>query len=410
MAGFEFRLPDIGEGTAEAECVAWHVSVGDWVEEDQPLLDVMTDKATVEVTSPVGGIVIDRHGNPGDMLQVGSTILVFDQGDEPVATLPSSPVVLAPVLSERTADEPVMVPPPTRIVSTPAVRKRARDMGIDIADVRGSGPAGRVRQVDLDAHVRRAGMTVPDLSLSVAPHATMPVADDHEYEDIPVIGLRRKIAERMQDTKRRIPHFSYIEEVDVGPLERLRAELNVAPGHTAPRLTLLPFLIRALSRTLPEFPQMNARYDDQAGVVRRYRSCHVGIATQTPAGLVVTVVKDAGKRSLWDNALEIGRLSDRARAGKAGTAELSGSTITITSLGAMGGLATTPVINSPEVAILGVNKIVERPIIRDGRIEVTRMMNISASFDHRIIDGWDAALFIQRIKSALEAPAKLFMD
>jgi 2-oxoisovalerate dehydrogenase E2 component (dihydrolipoyl transacylase) len=412
MNRYEFRLPDIGEGTAEAECVAWHVAPGDRVEEDQPLVDVMTDKATVEVTSPVAGIIRERLGAAGDMMAVGSTILVFDldaEGDP------------APEESDNLQLEPsscVATPAPlpashtVRVLASPALRERAKTLGVDLTEVDGSGPHGRIRQSDLEAFLAQTARSEPPARpAGLPPRSSAGVVEDEEgIDSVPVIGLRRRIAERMQDTKRRIPHFSYIEEVDVTQLMTLRSRLNEASDISRPKLSLLPFLIRALGRVLPEFPQINARYDDEAGVVHRHHAVHVGIATQTPAGLVVTVIRDANKRDLWGNAIELGRLAAAARAGKSPTADLTGSTITITSLGAMGGVATTPVINSPEVAIIGVNKVLERPIVRDGRIEVAKMMNLSSSFDHRMVDGWDAAAFIQRVKSLLETPSLLFVE
>lgn len=400
MSRFEFRLPDIGEGTAEAECVAWHVEPGSRVEEDDPLLEVMTDKATVEVTSPVSGTVLERHGAVGEMLPVGGVVLVLDRDGQGqgAAEQPREP-----------APEPTPAPAPAakpaRVLASPAVRRRAADQGIDLSSVAGSGPEGRVRQQDLDAVLAGQRRTA-----SPAPLAT----SAEGVESVPVTGLRRRIAERMQDTVRRIPHFTYVEEVDLTQLEALRAVLNADAGAAEagvdrPRLTVLPFLLRAMVQVLPDFPQINARYDDEAGILHRHRAVDAGIATQTPAGLVVTVLRDAGSRDLWGNAREIARLSDLARGGKAAPGDLSGSTITITSLGAMGGIVTTPVINSPEVAIVGVNRITERPVVRDGHVEVAKMMNLSSSFDHRIVDGWDAAAFIQAVKRRLETPALLFM-
>lgn len=414
-SSFQFKLPDIGEGTAEAECVAWHVAVGDRVEEDQPLIDVMTDKATVEVTSPVTGVITERRGEVGDMLPVGGVILLIATSDSEDGAGPPAPAEAGPAAAEASEPNPTRGAASAhapagakRVLTTPAVRRRARELGVDLSLVRPSGPNGRVRQADLDAYLDTPVAGPGPVSQEVVLRPASP--DDAEFDEVPVVGLRRRIAERLQDTKRRIPHFSYIEEVEVGALERLRAEINAEAATGQPRLTLLPFLVRALVQTLRAFPQMNARYDDDAGVVRRYRAAHVGIATQTDAGLMVTVLRDAAGRDLSQTALEITRLSEAARSGRATREELGGSTITISSLGALGGLATTPVINSPEVAILGINKIVDRPVIREGRIEVARMMNLSASFDHRVIDGWDAALFVQRLKAHLESPAKLFMD
>lgn len=417
MATFEFRLPDIGEGTVEAECVAWHVSPGDMVAEDHPLLEVMTDKATVEVTSPVAGKVLTRAGAVGDALSVGSVVLVFEVSDEAGgdADVPRDPNV-EPQVGKSHEVPCLHTSPglaraeiggdPHRVLAAPALRKRAADHGVDLNLIKGSGPHGRVRQSDLEAFLINKPEAPPIIGAMASPK--FPFAAEQGGTLKPVIGLRRRIAERMQDTKRRIPHFSYIEETDLTSLEALRVRLN-SDGQDRPRLTLLPFLIRALVTVLPEFPQLNARYDDAAGVLHEHAEVHVGIATQTPNGLVVTVLRDAAKKDLWDCAAEIQRLADLARSGKAKSHELSGSTITISSLGAIGGVATTPVINSPEVAILGINKLVERPIVRDGRIEVAKMMNLSTSFDHRIVDGWDAAMFVQRLKQFLEVPANLFV-
>lgn len=409
-----FRLPDIGEGTAEAELVAWHVEVGDNIEEDQPLCDVMTDKATVEVTAPFGGRVVERSGAPGDMLPVGSVILTFDVG----GSVPEEPVQ-ANSADGRTPPPPGAAevplrenPSEARVLASPALRKRAADLGIDLHQVVGSGAAGRIRQADVDAYLAyrqptRGSTPSPLVARGQAAEPAAAVGVDG-VEEVPVIGLRRRIAERMQDTKRRIPHFSYIEEVDVTQLEALRGVMNTTRTEGQAKLTILAFLVRALTRAMPEFPHLNALYDDEAGIVRRYAAVHAGIATQTPQGLVVTVLRNADKHDVWNVAAELARLSGLARSGRAAKAELSGSTITITSLGAMGGIATTPVINSPEVGILGVNKILERPIVDRGQIRIAKMMNLSSSFDHRVVDGWDAALFIQRIKSLLENPALLF--
>lgn len=409
-----FKLPDIGEGTAEAELVAWHVEVGASVVEDQPLCDVMTDKATVEVTAPFAGKVIERTGNPGETLAIGSVILLFeveDGGAEtgPDAVQPASDTAPAgPIGAVAEGTEGAAKPEP-RVLASPALRKRAADLGVDLRKVIGSGTGGRLRQSDLDAYIAySAGSPAPRPPV-FQPPSPVDYGDDG-VDEVPVIGLRRRIAERMQDTKRRIPHFSYIEEVNVTELEALRTRLNAARREDRPKLTPLPFIIRALARVLPEFPQLNALYDDAAGVVRRYSAIHVGIATQTPQGLVVPVLRNVGHYDIWDVASELARQSGLARAGRAPASDLSGSTITITSLGAMGGLATTPVINSPEVAIVGINKVIERPIVTDGRIEVAKMMNLSSSFDHRVVDGWDAASFVQRLKALLETPALLFVD
>lgn len=413
MAQRPFKLPDIGEGTAEAELVAWHIGVGDTVAEDDLLCEVMTDKATVEVTAPFSGKVIERTGNPGDMLPVGGVVLVFDVEEEGAAPAPepTSPEIPSSVPPPK----PMRQEPEHRVLASPALRKRAADQGVNLRDVVGSGAKGRIRQSDVDAYLAYAKtpretprVASPGGAAQVSAISPAPPSDD--VEEVPVIGLRRRISERMQDTKRRIPHFSYIEEVDVSQLEALRESLNATRGEHRPKLTLLPFLVRALTRVLPEFPHLNALYDDTAGIVRRHRAVHAGIATQTPQGLVVTVLRDAGSHDVWGVASELTRLSGLARSGRAAPADLTGSTITITSLGAMGGVATTPVINSPEVSIVGVNKVIERPIVDRGQIRIAKMMNLSSSFDHRVVDGWDAASFVQRVKAMLETPALLFVE
>ena len=413
MAQRPFKLPDIGEGTAEAELVAWHIGVGDTVAEDDLLCEVMTDKATVEVTAPFSGKVIERTGNPGDMLPVGGVVLVFDVEEEGAAPAPepTSPEIS----SSASPPQSTRQEPEHRVLASPALRKRAADQGVNLRDVVGSGAKGRIRQSDVDAYLAYAKtpretprVASPGGAAQVSAISPAPPSDD--VEEVPVIGLRRRISERMQDTKRRIPHFSYIEEVDVSQLEALRESLNATRGEHRPKLTLLPFLVRALTRVLPEFPHLNALYDDTAGIVRRYRAVHAGIATQTPQGLVVTVLRDAGSHDVWGVASELTRLSGLARSGRAAPADLTGSTITITSLGAMGGVATTPVINSPEVSIVGVNKVIERPIVDRGQIRIAKMMNLSSSFDHRVVDGWDAASFVQRVKAMLETPALLFVE
>lgn len=417
MAQRAFKLPDIGEGTAEAELVAWHVDIGDEVAEDQPLCDVMTDKATVEVTAPFSGLVVERTGTPGEMLPVGGVILTFEIGGEALGAVPEEAAVAAAPAETAPQAKVALTGAPEaerRVLASPALRRRAAELKIDLGQVVGSGPGGRIRQTDVDAYLVYAAAP-PQVESSSAvpsspPAASSPTMAQGEYEEVPVVGLRRRISERMQDTKRRIPHFSYIEEVDVTQLESLREQMNASRIEGRPKLTLLPFLIRAIARVMPDFPHLNALYDDAAGVVRRYGPVHAGIATQTPQGLVVTVLRDAGAQDLWGIASELGRLSGQAKAGRAQSSDLKGSTITITSLGSMGGIATTPVINSPEVAVVGVNKVVERPIVDRGQIRIAKMMNLSSSFDHRVVDGWDAALFVQRVKSLLEAPALLFVD
>ncbi len=422
MTHFVFRLPDVGEGTTEAEIVAWHVAVGDTVEEDQALADVMTDKATVEMTTPVAGVVVALHGELGEMAPVGQPLATIetDAASAPAAKAPPAEAKPAPASGPAATPKPEPVAaatlaaaaaPPAeklaraeghRALAAPAVRHRAVELGVDLDAVPGTGPAGRVSQDDLTRFL--------EVGPGVAARPAPGLVRREGVEDIKVIGLRRKIAEKMQEAKRRIPHFAYVEEADVTELEDLRVHLNATKAPDQPRLTLLPFFVRALTRTLPRFPQINARFDDEAGIVHRHAAVHLGIATQTPNGLIVPVVRHAEARDLWDCATEIARLAEAARTGKASQDELSGSTITLTSLGPLGGIATTPIINHPEVAIIGPNKMVERPVVRHGQIVVRRMMNISSSFDHRVVDGYDAAAFIQAVKALLEHPATLFID
>ena len=427
MGQYVFKLPDVGEGTAEAEIAAWHVAVGDMVTEDQHLVDIMTDKAVVEIPSPVAGRIVTLHGAAGEMRPVGGALIEFEVegAGNAKAAAPPKPVEAAPVAVKPPEPKPVEAKPATtapapvareaakpafatraagdKPLASPAVRKRAWDLGIELQFVPGTGPAGRIGHDDLDGFIAAGGSTAK---------AAGPARDVKRegVEEIKIIGLRRKIAEKMQEAKRRIPHFSYIEEIDVTALEELRQHLNATKKADRPKLTILPFLMRAMTRVLPDYPQINARFDDDAGVVHRHAGVHMGIATQTPTGLVVTVVAHAEALDVWQSATEVARLATAARDGKATREEMSGSTITITSLGAMGGLASTPVINRPEVAIVGVNKMIDRPMVRDGQIVIRKMMNLSASFDHRIVDGWDAAEFIQRIRALLEQPATLFMD
>ncbi|MTJ80553.1 MAG: 2-oxo acid dehydrogenase subunit E2 [Telmatospirillum sp.] len=430
MVQYVFKMPDVGEGTAEAEIVAWHIAVGDRVREDQPMVDVMTDKATVELPSPVAGRVVALHGAPGEMATVGAPLVVFERdGEEPVAesattaALPSAVSAVSepiPAFVARAGgpdrrdggggdlpapDQPAPVAKPVartarKVLASPAVRRRALDMGIPLGLVAGRGPAGRVTQADLDAYAAHgAEMPAPG----------RPV-ERQGVTEVRVIGLRRRIAERMAEAKRTIPHFSYIEEVDVTALEDLRLHLNGKYDGRREKLTILAFLMRALVRAVDDFPQINALYDGEAGVLKRSGPVHIGIAAATPGGLMVPVVRHAEARDLWDAAAEVARLARAAREGRATRDELQGSTITISSLGPLGGIAATPVINPPEVAIVGVNKVVERPMVREGQIVVRKMMNLSSSFDHRVVDGWDAASFIQTVKGLLEHPATLFLE
>jgi 2-oxoisovalerate dehydrogenase E2 component (dihydrolipoyl transacylase) len=425
MGRYVFRLPDVGEGIAEAELVGWHVHEGDAIAEDAPLVDVMTDKATVEIPSPRAGRVVSTMGEPGDKIRVGTELVVLEvEGEvqaerrqrvpprpapQKPAAPPPPPVVERPTRPEPPAPEPEPMPaaPPregsrARPLASPAVRHRAYELGIPLQFVPGTGPGGRIGHADLDAFVASGGLN------ATLRRATAQRRQD--VEEIRVIGLRRRIAERMQESKRRIPHYSYVEEVDVTALEDLRAGLNARHESSRARLTVLPFLARAIVQAVPRFPVVNALFDDEAGIVRRHGAVHVGIATQTPQGLVVPVLRHAEALDLWEAAAEISRLSNAAREGKATRDELTGSTITITSLGALGGIVATPVINYPEVAIIGVNRIAERAVVREGQIVIRKMMNLSSSFDHRVVDGWDAAEFIQALKRLLEQPATLFID
>jgi 2-oxoisovalerate dehydrogenase E2 component (dihydrolipoyl transacylase) len=429
------KLPDVGEGVAEAELVEWMVKEGAHVREDQVIGAVMTDKATVEIPSPVEGKVAWLGAKPGDIVSVGAPIIKLEvdgPGNESAtAAAPpkpaekkaaaekaakpaanghakSEPAAVKPVAAPVAAKpSPVAKPAPMRKegekpLASPAVRKRAADAGVDLRRVMGSGPAGRIGHDDLDAFMTSGGSAARPLGRSRAPDMTV--------TEVPVIGLRRKIAEKMQTAKQRIPHITYVDEVDMTALEDLRARLNAEKKEGRPKLTVLPFLMRAMARAIADQPQMNARFDDDAGVIHRSGGMHMGVATQTDSGLVVPVVRHVEALSIHDCARELARLAEAARDGKCTREELTGSTITITSLGAMGGIVTTPVINYPEVAIVGVNKMQVRPWWDGQQFVPRKIMNLSSSFDHRVIDGWDAAVFIQRIKGLLEAPATIFIE
>ncbi|MEN5127123.1 dihydrolipoamide acetyltransferase family protein [Pseudomonas alloputida] len=423
MGTHVIKMPDIGEGIAQVELVEWFVKVGDIIAEDQVVADVMTDKATVEIPSPVSGKVLALGGQPGEVMAVGSELIRIEvEGSGNHVDVPQPKTVEAPAAPIAAKPEPQkdvkpavyqapanheaapIVPrqPGDKPLASPAVRKRALDAGIELRYVHGSGPAGRILHEDLDAF-----MSKPQSNAGQAPDG---YAKRTDSEQVPVIGLRRKIAQRMQDAKRRVAHFSYVEEIDVTALEALRQQLNSKHGDSRGKLTLLPFLVRALVVALRDFPQINATYDDEAQIITRHGAVHVGIATQGDNGLMVPVLRHAEAGSLWANAGEISRLANAARNNKASREELSGSTITLTSLGALGGIVSTPVVNTPEVAIVGVNRMVERPVVIDGQIVVRKMMNLSSSFDHRVVDGMDAALFIQTVRGLLEQPACLFVE
>jgi 2-oxoisovalerate dehydrogenase E2 component (dihydrolipoyl transacylase) len=424
MPKFTFNLPDIGEGIAEAEIVAWHVKIGDNISEDQPLADMMTDKATVEMESPVSGVVTKVAGEAGDVIAIGSMLVEIEvAGDSTDAAEPSTAPLETPApaavvedenphapepVAETTAVAPVPPPsppaaPPTatssaKVMASPAVRQRASELGVDLSEVKAAG--GHIRHADLDAFLNYGTQR------GYRPAQANARRDD---EIIKVIGMRRRIADNMAASKRHIPHFTYVEEIDVTAIESMRADLNDHRG-AKPKLTLLPMLIVAICKTIPQFPMINARFDDENGVVTRHGAVHLGMATQTDAGLMVPVIRDAQDRNIWQLASEITRLAEAARSGSAKSEELSGSTLTITSLGPVGGIATTPVINRPEVAIIGPNKIVERPMFVGDSIEARKLMNLSISCDHRVVDGWDAASYVQALKKLIETPVLLFAD
>ena len=425
MARYEFKLPDIGEGIAEAEIVAWHVKIGDEIAEDQQIADMMTDKATVEMESPVAGKVVELAGEVGDQVPIGSVLAVIetegaDRAAEPaddskeerpladgaVEATPEQAKEIPVVAVDETPAQPAPAPrvepevaekepeAKAHVLASPAVRARARDLGIDLSQVRTAGD--RIRHADLDAYLLYNGGSV----------STRGASAPRKDETIKVVGLRRKIAENMQEAKRRIPHFTLVEEFDVTALEETRAMMNANRGSN-PKLTLLPFLITAMARALPDWPMLNATYDDDANVITRHGSLNLGMATQTPNGLMVAVIRDAQNKSVWDLAREIVRLADAARSGKATREELSGSSITLSSLGPMGGITSTPVINRPEVAIIAVNKVEDKLVPVDGEIEIRKRMNLSLSCDHRVVDGWDAASFMQTLKGYIENPLRL---
>jgi 2-oxoisovalerate dehydrogenase E2 component (dihydrolipoyl transacylase) len=421
MSQFTFKMPDLGEGTVDAEIVAWHTKPGDAVTEDQLIVEVMTDKAAVEVPAPVSGRVISITGAPGDKVAVGSPLIVFDVGEGAAANgagqppsaapTPARSADAAPAAAQRPASGavPSATPAPParhgRVMTSPANRRRAREAGIDLSTVVGSGPGGRILRDDLAAAARPSG-AAPQPAAQAALNR---VDVSAETSEIKVIGLRRLIAERMSEAKRNIPHFAYVEEVDVTELESLRQHLNSSRPADVGSLSYLPFVVMALTRILESFPQCNVLHDAARGVLVRHRAVHVGIATQTPDGLKVPVVRNADSLGLWEVAASIRQLAERARSNKATREELTGSTITVTSLGKLGGIASTPIINAPEVAIIGLNKAVERPVVHHGAVAVRRIMNLSSSFDHRFVDGHDAAAMIQALKELLEHPATIFI-
>jgi 2-oxoisovalerate dehydrogenase E2 component (dihydrolipoyl transacylase) len=441
MSQYVFKMPDLGEGTVDAEIVAWHTKPGDAVTEDQLIVEVMTDKAAVEVPAPVSGRVVSITGAPGDKVAVGSPLIVFDMSEgaaagggagrpgsvpaaAPSPAVPSGtakPAVAAksapaPAAASVSAAEQIPAAAPARhgrVMASPANRRRAREAGIDLSTIAGSGPGGRILRGDLVAAGHQSAAQASAASRSVAQSrpagADVSAETSPETTEIKVIGLRRLIAERMSEAKRNIPHFAYVEEVDVTELESLRMHLNLSRPADAASLSYLPLVVMALTRVLESFPQCNVLYDAERGVLVRHRAVHVGIATQTSDGLKVPVVRNAQSLGLWEVAAEIRRLAERARSNKATRDELVGSTITVTSLGKLGGIASTPIINAPEVAIIGLNKAIERPVVHHGAVAVRRIMNLSSSFDHRFVDGYDAAAMIQALKELLEHPATIFI-
>ena len=435
MGNFVFKLPDIGEGVVEGEVVQWHVSVGDSVSEDDPIVDVMTDKATVTIPSPVSGVISSLSGDVGDMIAVGSSLMEIDSEGEgggsaavgageqesvpdpdppPEAEAAPAPKEPEPAPAPKAPEPPAPAPkapehvpsqiqnPTGRVLASPAVRKRARENDVDLTNVRGSGPAGRIRHADLDAFIAAGGAVsgAPPMAYSLKRTEVTPVK---------VVGLRRKISEQMSLSKSRIPHFSYFEEVDITELENLRQILNSTRDESQPKLTYLPFIMLSLAKIMPDHPECNAHFDDEAGVVNRNAAVNLGIATQTDRGLYVPVVKHVESMDIWKTASEMQRVSGSARDGSASLDELTGSTFTITSLGREGGLGATPIINHPEVAILGVHKAREMPVARNGAVVIRRIMNLSSAFDHRVVDGADGASLIQHLKRMLENPALIFM-
>ena len=411
MSEHIFKLPDLGEGTVESEIGEWFIKVGEFVEEETIVGTMMTDKAAVELASPISGTVIKLAGEPGDIVAVGAALVVFETDGEAAAVAgekveetesapapepkPTPVQAAEPVAIATTVDES-----PGRVITSPAVRRRAKEAGIDLNLVPGSGPGGRIQRKDFDNFLKSQAMGIE------AAKAATPSTD---VKEIKIIGLRRIIAERMAKAKQEIPHFAYVEEIDITELEALRKHLNNRRNDPTERLTLLPFLGLALIRALKEFPQCNSTYDKDRNMLLQHAAVHLGVATQTPDGLKVPVIKHAEMRGIDGMAAEIRRVTQAARDNSATKSELTGGTITITSLGKLGGIASTPVINMPEVGIIGVNRAVERPMVFNGQIAVRLMMNLSSSFDHRFVDGYDAAAMIQRIKEMLEHPATIFL-
>lgn len=417
MSQYSFKLPDLGEGIVVSEIVEWHVQIGDQVTEDQHIVDVMTDKAVVEVTAPVSGIVAKLACDAGVEIPVGSELILFDTNTDqdntdnktepasnntlettPLATSPTTTVIPAAVSSANSVAAAIDSRASQHILTSPSVRKRARHSGIDLSLVSGSGKFGRINNEDLERFIASGGAQMSTTSSS-----------DQGTSEVKISGLRRAIAKKMLQSKRNIPHYSYVEEVDLTALETLRAHLNKNKQEQQSKLTLLPFIIKALNKVLPDFPHCNAHYNEESQILTQHSNINVGIATMTELGLLVPVVKNSQAHDIWQNAAELTRVTGVTKQGKAKSDELSGSTITITSLGAIGGIVTTPIINAPETCIIGINKMQQRAVVIDGKIEIRTMMNISSSFDHRIVDGYDGALLIQALKTMLENPGAIFV-
>lgn len=418
MSRYVFKMPDLGEGTVSAEVVAWHVKPGDLVQEDQVMCEVMTEKAAVEMPAPVTGRILSTTGQPGDMVAVGAELVVFDTdatsaaaGDAPAAKTPPPPPSEKQEIAAAAAANGANnngEGKSSRVMVSPASRRRAAEAGLDLSTVAGTGPAGRIEPGDIDSAL--AAGAARGAPPSINARANAPHEPRNGTEEVKIIGLRRVIAERLTESARSIPQYSYVEECDLTRLEGLRKHLNDRRPPSAPPLTFLPFIVAALARVLDKFPQCNALYDTARGVLVKHKAVHVGVATQTPQGLKVPVVRNAESRALHDLAAEIRRVAEAARTNKSTREELTGSTITITSLGKLGGIASTPMINMPEVSIIGINKAIERAVVVDGQITIRLMMNLSSSFDHRFVDGFDAASMIQALKDSLEQPATIFMD
>jgi 2-oxoisovalerate dehydrogenase E2 component (dihydrolipoyl transacylase) len=449
MSRYVFKMPDLGEGTVSAEVVAWHVKPGDLVQEDQVMCEVMTEKAAVEMPAPVTGRILSITGQPGDMVAVGSELVVFDTdatsaaaGDAPAAKTPTPPPPEPLLPQRRSTDKPGEQQPVAtkgaqsenekqqvaaaaasavatpghssngtgahrRVMASPASRRRAAEAGLDLASIAGTGSGGRIEPADIDSALAAGAAQNAPPSMNARANATREPRNG--TEEVKIIGLRRVIAERLTESAKSIPQYSYVEECDLTRLEGLRKHLNDRRPPSAPPLTFLPFIVAALARVLDKFPQCNAMYDSARGVLVKHKAVHVGIATQTPQGLKVPVVRNVESRALHDLAAEIRRVAEAARNNKSPREELTGSTITITSLGKLGGIASTPMINMPEVSIIGINKAIERAVVVDGQITVRLMMNLSSSFDHRFVDGFDAASMIQALKDLLEQPATIFI-